>query len=469
MGASFRAEDDEVALLLDGLLRIMALWDRDSRDRVVLAVGRSLPEVTRLPRRDGAGDDLAGLVALCLAHRGGVQELVSSVRAMGVRGQLADQLAEVAEYVRPDELLTSSERRRLLGLLSSVPRSVLIGAFRRSAPAVATTPDGGAEALVTELEALIGMPDRLPPVLLFAQCLAESAESTVAAGCRALLNDVVHRLHLTPGPAGPTDPFSPEEMRTVLVVVVRPDAYRADRFRFSATLRIAGDPGVPLPGGDGPYDTGQLEIRFAATVAVAQGLATDVDGRMVVELVLPRSLITEPVDRWPGPDTDPVGARHVVVLRSLERLDDVRLHSAWQRRWRMVFEDSAAGLLHVQAGGGSALARLRAGDGTDRTTVLAVDHPLPAEPRPQDALSVALSAGVPIVVWVRDPDLRHAFRAAVETVVVDPLRELPERIAALRSDAQAGDSKLGAHLSLLWDDADHLPGHTGAWRFAAPV
>ncbi|PZT71007.1 hypothetical protein DN402_00805 [Streptomyces sp. SW4] len=83
-------------------------------------------------------------------------------------------------------------------------------------------------------------------------------------------------------------------------------------------------------------------------------------GGLVLEFILPLSLVNEPVEEWPrlsafGTETvwdselggPPLGVDYKVVVRSKERIDAEQLHRVWNERWDVLTaEERPARVLH---------------------------------------------------------------------------------------------------------------------------
>ncbi|MCP3915464.1 MAG: SIR2 family protein [bacterium] len=192
-----------------------------------------------------------------------------------------------------------------------------------------------------------------------------------------------------------------------------------------------------------------------------------------VAFLLPRAWLCHPVHGLaPTPEQvpePPLGKRHRVVVRSLERTRSPRaralLDQAWQR-W-MAEGGAPLDLTDSDLAGGANLERgvwLRAPDSehpallqtvADGESTCVVLEPGSDEwPPDSKALDTLLQAGVPVVLWVRkkgEVDLRQTARDALAQV---PLHDLPQRICDWRKQSH---EPLG--LTLLYDDADRMPPH----------
>jgi hypothetical protein len=180
-----------------------------------------------------------------------------------------------------------------------------------------------------------------------------------------------------------------------------------------------------------------------------------------VEFVLPFDLLNHDVAglRYrigEGPPI-PLGLRHPVHLRSLERMrsDDVALRRAWQERWRAL----ETGGIRVHEWKASDERPLDAWQttlaGESGYTVALLDSP--ADAKASEALKAAVAEGVGVAVWDRRGSFAEERREVVRAVFASLHRheQLPTVIHRLRRNAQSHDdgmSLLGSHIALLWDD-----------------
>ncbi|NUS53518.1 MAG: hypothetical protein HOV66_01455 [Streptomycetaceae bacterium] len=200
-------------------------------------------------------------------------------------------------------------------------------------------------------------------------------------------------------------------------------------------------------------------------------------GNLVVEFILPLSMIHEPVHLWSRHgvlagrkimDTEfggpPLHYDYTVYVRSLERIDTLHWHRAWRMRWEAPDAHGGARMHRCRRGEGARhdglYARL-AGD--PAIAVLGLSAP-PDDPYGAQELSAALVAGVPLVAWPFRSDATDSDPSMIEN---DPdelggyLRELTWQMARLRSASRTGDDTRGGcarpGFAVLWDDPTRLP------------
>jgi hypothetical protein len=196
------------------------------------------------------------------------------------------------------------------------------------------------------------------------------------------------------------------------------------------------------------------------------GVAID----LVVELYLPRALLTAaaydtaivPIDAG---DELRLGEDHPALLRCTDRYKGPTKLSRWRKHAPKILARLAqapAERLRWAAAGESA-------DGLRSAFVVeAAAAPVwlgfePAVCGSEAPLDVALTEGLPAVVWLRagsGGESIDALRAGLQDLLKSPLDELPGRLVDWRSNQANG---AGKSLSLLLDDPARLPAMWASW------
>jgi hypothetical protein len=190
---------------------------------------------------------------------------------------------------------------------------------------------------------------------------------------------------------------------------------------------------------------------------------------LTLEFIVPRNLVHHPIDQWRVDEVFPhrLGTSHPVVVRSLDRMRRGDLRARWRRKWRWLTTGngwSDPGNVHwLRDRPGSGPEGLFAELMLDDAPVAVVMSEPPAA-RPGlawDELTATLYAGVPIVVWCREPALSAWFEEEFGRLLESSgLDRLPEHVLRLRRQAGRNNrapARLGEHITLLWDDADRIP------------
>jgi hypothetical protein len=198
-----------------------------------------------------------------------------------------------------------------------------------------------------------------------------------------------------------------------------------------------------------------------------------------VAFIVSRALLVEALDQveptvefMPEP---PIGVTLPFTVRPLERLKFPKNLRQLSSTWRelkivaasaLALEDAippgqpgAAVWLQPADAGPALMERLE----KNRITcaVLAAPPLAKAADPSSDLLNCVLQAGVPAVVWLREPAASNLVtaRARVEQLLREAKSTLPYRVWQQRQAARGlGDpAHPGQCLALLWDDADRLP------------
>jgi hypothetical protein len=272
--------------------------------------------------------------------------------------------------------------------------------------------------------------------------------------------------------------------RYQLLLELAPDATDVDQFLLSAALQRDDEPQKQLATSDRPDEPAPLSTvieRIDALLRQVPGQVNYELGGFSVEVILPRALITRPVDQWQLTDLIPyaVGTRYPVILRSRDRLRRDDLWPQWRRKWDAVKRQSGpdpAAMYFLDDPDQLPPAVLRDRLWADDKLLLCLGYPL-GEARDlatPDAFAAGLAAGIPIIAWCRDPAHAPDFRQAMTRWVAEaPVRELARRVFAWRSafdGPQAGTSGAGRHISLVYCDADRVPQQfVGRGRLGPPA
>lgn len=200
--------------------------------------------------------------------------------------------------------------------------------------------------------------------------------------------------------------------------------------------------------------------------------------RGLIELILPREVLDENFADWrlwPEVGYWSLGRKYDLVVRPLERHEAPYLHAAWEERWRHL-EGKRVGeaLVCVCGRDRQRQAALDAMFNNDPALAALTLAGSPRQAPVADAYMVALTSGVPMMLWRRGsvpgppvcgspcgipgrdacPDPEFLTRAR-EFLSVTPRDDVPDRICALRNDAEIeaeDEGHIGEHVVLLWDD-----------------
>lgn len=265
-----------------------------------------------------------------------------------------------------------------------------------------------------------------------------------------------------------------------ILVRIAPTVTNESTWRVHAWAYTGSDPECLL-GAEGVAMAPNGEGDLVALLVDAMEAREFVPEITSISFLVPCALANAPVDQWQLPreiaDDPPLGATHLVSMRSLDRLGR---HPIVRRRYKAAwteFTERASSALRIVAKEDAPPPGVVCGQWVDEA--FARDAQLPSKlaersvrcvlfsqaPTAGDlaALAAVLQTTVPVVLWPRDPsipydELEQAVRAMVEDGTV---ADLPRRMREHRAKAlAAGASPIGRHLAFLWDDADYVPPDT---------
>ncbi|MEV1082151.1 hypothetical protein AB0I98_28510 [Streptomyces sp. NPDC050211] len=198
-------------------------------------------------------------------------------------------------------------------------------------------------------------------------------------------------------------------------------------------------------------------------------------GSLVLEFILPFSLVNEPVEEWSrhgafgeekvwdsefgGP---PLGQDYQVVIRSLERIEALQLHRVWNERWDVLAADAGSARMHrCDEGDGARHEHLYARLVEDPAVVLMTLGSPPDGQHGRSELLTGLQAGLPLLMWSRSGPLTELARVLAEDALEGELTDVLGRLTRLRSAPGTGDhgggGSTGPRIAVLWDDPNRLP------------
>ncbi|MFF9622526.1 hypothetical protein [Streptomyces griseosporeus] len=257
-----------------------------------------------------------------------------------------------------------------------------------------------------------------------------------------------------------------------LLIRLAPSTTSPDRVDLTCWAS-SGESWAPRRREERSVDAAEVRREVAALLDREEARLRTHRGGIVLEFILPFSLVNEPVEEWPrnnpfgaervwdselgGP---PLGLDYTVVVRSLERIEALQLHRVWNERWDVLTGGEGRARVHQCAhGDGARREALYERLAGDPSVVLMTLGSPPDEAHGKTELAIGLQAGVPLLVWRRATDDPHA-PAVAEAVLEGPLSEVLDRLTRLRSAPRTGDHYAegpGSRLAVLWDDPNRLP------------
>jgi hypothetical protein len=454
-----------------------------------------MPGVLRMSAHEDARDHILAIVYACQDH----EDPVAAVKA------LHDIMAEFRPGTAGLGLLqdcywaVSGMAALRIERLHSVLE--IIGPLSRECDTVtvhgiaheATLPDEvlplrGSEDLVTVLRRLnvaqVSASARVPIVVRFLARLASriggAGGSRLNAEVEGILRELdvpADGLNVPPASAAPDD--SARILQIRMEEASSPDnpRYAIDAAVFSVASgsrhRIMSwrcDEDCSL---DDMDDVGGRFLEHAEELGRFIGEARD----LMVEFLLPWSLLGHPVERWRlDEDGYWIGHAFPVVIRSLDRQRKGYFYQSWRRRWDLLSGENGGmpvgqqiGWLHhgnggvpehaaradriVHLTGRNALTQWLEKEENCDTAALGLTFAYkPDDPVAVSGVKAAVHEGIPLLVWLRGQGDASQLERMLEDV---DIRDLPGRVRKWRretADSDACTSDARYHVVLLWDD-----------------
>ncbi len=402
----------------------------------------------------------------------------------GTSGML--ELVRVVSSYLAEPVLTREQRRTLHQLcrdlsVPGVPRMFgmsidLPGSRLRSDP-------DNLCAVLNELEEFqVRETDGLHPIAVFVEYLASSLPPEAADRLQAWSDSFVgtRTPRVTAALQAIRDslrvPRDPEPQ--YCTIYLEPDDSDGSLYQLSIHLQEGSQSGQPLwPPDD--VSRPEAEVRRLIGEALNSRQLTGVHpGEVRVEFFVPTFLINLPVEAWRvGPARIPLGLQYQVVIRSLTRLRELGSAYAYLRaKW------SSIAVAEWAVPSRPSDAEFRELGEIDWLTDEAVERHhdamfvsmikdkgpvcllLAQTPAPDrcPALALALTAGIPVLLWSRRPeiDLGIGLRGLPDGATPLRLSELPRQVLAFRGARPSPPvpaEDLAHHLTLLYDDGDRIP------------
>ncbi|MGH3778594.1 MAG: effector-associated domain 2-containing protein [Pseudonocardiaceae bacterium] len=464
--------------LLSAFTRLPGMRDQARRTLYIEELAKRFPTVLTTPRYDDSQHDVWSLLEVCSQLPGAISQLLEIVTVFHRDNQWLSPLRVMVHSLFPAALLLDSERDRLIRLLDEVDVPVLAASYRYAARATFDEPPPDltdVAAVVRRMEAHLGRPRQLPAVFDFADHTAHQTRGWVDGDIHRWLDEVAARLGFADradidAMCAATRRRLNQLRRYYFAVQLVPDNVLADRYLLSAWLQHDRSPEEPIHRDDEAVPLSDVGERlFDLLRQVPEHVDDDIE-ELVVELILPRALITWPVDQWQVDREFPhaLGTAYPVVVRSLDRLRRPDLHAPWERKWRWLTRNDRRAdhsyFRDVEVHDQPAVSALRAMLLRNESPVALVMRtpPLKSDGLSADAFSAGLQGGIPIMVWCRDTTMSKDFQEQIRISLANgDLLRLPQRVFELRllaaENAGQGDDHVGCHVTLLWDDFDRIP------------
>jgi vWA-MoxR associated protein C-terminal domain/vWA-MoxR associated protein middle region 0/Effector-associated domain 2 len=459
--------------LVNALCRLSFMHTAADRQLFVGVLLDAVGDLPDIPGNSRMRMHVLEIVRACLGHPRGLHGLVRALELIAP-GQVST--AEVMSLVQSFtvlELLPRAERQRvqdLLGRAEYLDAEALWYAAADEMAPPPTEPVSTLGAAFEHLARLNARPDGLPPSLAFVEYAAVRVTAPLSTELRRWNDIQAGRLDVAAELSALRQRAAAESTavlaRPCLVIQLQEHGIDSGRYILSSWTQRRPGPWHPQRGEDQLVTLDSAERTVESLVNQAESIWGKQPGRVVLEFILPATLINEAVDWW-RTNSDSVEAipfclDYPIIIRSLERMRDQSCHRFWRNRWQTM--QAAPGIntnwsLGEDIDIGLWNARLRS-DETIAAVALGAP-PAAWSPAGRLQLKMALRAGIPIIIWDRRERRGDNFRESVDPLLGGPPMTLADRVQEFRSQAATADvalrdAHLGRHLAVLWDDPHRL-------------
>ncbi|WP_433364712.1 hypothetical protein ACQPZX_34460 [Actinoplanes sp. CA-142083] len=432
-----------------------------------------------------------GVVDYCDEYKNDVWHHYGSlVAAGGVRGILAQCAPFPVWRLEPDgarKLLPDPEMDRLREYLDQAGGVDGTAVWQAAAAnMVAPLPEPATLAeMAVSLAGQNAGPDRIPPLVAFAEHVAARAPHRLGGQLRAwtdrVARQILHIGELIPDYRRAVERSLESQgadgrppIRPCLLIQIERDGIESGSCQVRYWIQRQASRWDPEPTDPQQTTFRELEKVLQAAIRHAESTWRDLgDEPVEIELLLPANLINTAVEWW---HTElgtaapvPLCLDYRVVVRSLDRMRRPHRQRFWNQRWRSLWQDPSQHRVHwgrPEQGEddlGPWAAQLR----EDRNLTTVVLGSSPDDESGGEELQAALRAGIPVILWDHRPGPLDAKVAGLlGALVAGPPEDLADGVRILRQNAgllapHERDQHPGRHLALLWDDPDRNVYDTG--------
>ncbi|MEV0681470.1 hypothetical protein AB0I60_33605 [Actinosynnema sp. NPDC050436] len=328
------------------------------------------------------------------------------------------------------------------------------------------------------LENLNSRPDGIPRPIVFIEHVAVKVRKDLGIELRLWVDEQAAKREIAAEVAAlrenlrvdPPDDWPPRPGTVAyLLMALRGEGPSGDLYRLTPARHLGVTPQwSPRVGTDRVGSLEAIQAHVAELVEQAERDWAAFEPDIRVEFALDRDNINLAVDQWPADNDEtvpePLGSRYQVVVRSLERNSDDKYLRVWRKRWRALAGQARTcrpvdrdGCVRAQDASQDGVRELRSMLSRRHEVVaLLLSGPPKDDPEPQDEITSAVKAGVPLILWHRKCGPDKNLVRAVEYLLHDEDDEHPFLERVRRARATAFGERHVAHpcgeLSVLYDD-----------------
>nr|WP_042186017.1 hypothetical protein [Kibdelosporangium sp. MJ126-NF4]CEL17028.1 hypothetical protein [Kibdelosporangium sp. MJ126-NF4]CTQ91742.1 hypothetical protein [Kibdelosporangium sp. MJ126-NF4] len=468
--------------LVRALMRVGCLNDLSSRNLVIRILGDELGDPLTVDEYPQTTTHLFSLVHACRQRPDGLAKLLVVLERLEPGSTAMGDVRRVISEMIVYDTISPEDRRQLFTLLSGVviPDIGDIYRFVAGEAALDLPEQTTYQELFRALETLNANVQGIPKPIVFVEHLANRVRLDLAVELQRWVSGQAGKLGL--------EAELVKLREQVAMTAVRKPPQRSDGYVVfqieragpsGEAYRIATWKQLDVTEGWHPERSAdihaatlsEMQFRVAEVIESVESEWAQFEPTIRLEFLLSTELLNLDVDQWQWETEsrfpEPMGCRFLVSIRSLERMKARKWHRAWYIRWKELKTqvDQNNG---VTRGGGyqnrsnahQALRELVAHFERSPAVVSLILSSPPAGTTYTDEISIALRAGIPMIIWHRSDCDAEEFGAAVENILYEANdRHLLDRVRLVRANAYAdglGPQHVGGQLTILWDDPERM-------------
>ncbi|MFF4985434.1 hypothetical protein ACFY3O_35980 [Streptomyces sp. NPDC001046] len=431
-------------------------------------LGHSVPSL-----EDRHGAQLARrVIDICARRPFGLAALADALPRLGASPEQIERMRSVADEWQAMQYYPDADWATMRARLKPLPTQRLHTLCRSATEGRLTALPERCQTPWDALVYLTGInatPTGLPPALLFLVRLAEELQQTetrspTAEDCLRWAYDWAADWDLEEEldeARASSDTSQTPPLTGGVIIQLGPDVLESDMYVLSYWIQSDAHTWSPRRGRDRTVGRPDVQKAVCQVVELAEEELMPA-GPLMVECVLPYELLNLPVERFAFDDEPdvPLGVRHTVLVRSLERLRNRSWHREWHMRWAHLNSHTSRGTIRF-------LPESEHPGQTSLDVVLGEDRQLAIlclnAPPQRAEMDTALRRGVPVVIWPREAHPAGNWRSTVQELAGgNDLSELPLRLSEARRRAWITQDREPSvatmrGLAVLWDDPQRQP------------
>lgn len=469
--------------LVRALMQVGCLNDLNGRNLVIRIVGDELGHQLAVDEYPQITTHLFSLVNACRQRPDGLSALLAVLdRLEPGSTAMADVRRVITEMIVYDTI-SPEDRRQLFTLLSGVviPDIKDLYRFVGGEAALDLPEQTTYQEMFRALETLNANVDGMPKWIVFVEYLATRVRLDLAVELRRWVGGQAGKLGLDTALkllreriAATSVRKPPQRADGYVVFQIERAGPSGDSYRIATWRQLDVTEGWHPDRSPDIHASSLSEMRFrvAEVIETVESEWAQFEPTIRLEFLLSTELLNLDVDQWQWETEsrfpEPMGCRFPVAVRSLERMKARKWHRAWYIRWKELKTQVGANNNSVAPGGGyqnpsnanQALRELVAHfERTPAVVSLILSAP-PTGATYADEISIALRAGIPVIIWHRSDCDAEEFCATVDGILYETDdRHLLDRVRMVRANAYAdglGPRHVGSQLTILWDDPDRM-------------